>query len=238
MFFDIENELDERGYVTLMFILNASDSDSHLGIEIETLRASLKSSCSINFDDEDMLSMGIRGLVNFWEADGKPTYSRNLKDQDFVGLTFKGMAVLINSSNKYLERVVTNFNVPDGVTASLVPLLDISKVPAADRYVSTADNQETFRALANELEIVRNELVKDQNANELPIPVQTKRAMAAELEGLVGQIRAGFVRISDLTLRARPLVKGIADTCKDLGIIGAAAYAAYEIIGRILGAIF
>jgi hypothetical protein len=221
-----------------MFILNASDSEVRLGIEIETLRASLRSSCSINFDDEDMLSMGIRGLVSFWEADGKPVYSRDVKDQDFVGLTFKGMAVLINSSNKYLDRVVTNFNVPDGVTASLVPLLDISRVPAADRYVSTADNQEAFGALANKLEIVRNELVKDQNANELPIPVQTKRAMAAELEGLVGQIRAGFIRISDLTLRARPLVKGIADTCKDLGIIGGAAYAAYEIIGKILGAIF
>jgi hypothetical protein len=185
-----------------------------------------------------MLSMGIRGLVNFWEADGKHIYSRDASDQDFVSLTFKGMAVLINSSNKYLDRVVTNFNVPDGVTASLVPLLDISRVPAADRYVSTADNQEAFGALANKLEIVRNELVKDQNANELPIPVQTKRAMAAELEGLVGQIRAGFIRISDLTLRARPLVKGIADTCKDLGIIGGAAYAAYEIIGKILGAIF
>lgn len=52
----------------------------------------------------------------------------------------------------------------------------------------------------------------NQNANELPIPIQTKRAMAAELEGLIGQIRAGFVRISDLVSRARPLVKTIADT--------------------------
>jgi hypothetical protein len=34
MFFDIENDLDEQGYVTLMFILNASDGDSHVGIEV------------------------------------------------------------------------------------------------------------------------------------------------------------------------------------------------------------
>jgi hypothetical protein len=48
--------------------------------------------------------------------------------------------------------------------------------------------------------------VRDQNANELPIPLQNKRAMIAELDGLIGQIRAGYVRLSDLTQRARPLV--------------------------------
>jgi hypothetical protein len=56
--------------------------------------------------------------------------------------------------------------------------------------------------------------------------------------GLIGQIRAGYVRLSDLTKRARPLVKSIADTCKDVGIIGGFAYAAYEIIGKILTSLF
>jgi hypothetical protein len=205
---------------------------------IETLRQSLRTSCAIELSLEDMLAMYFQGLISYWEADGKPVYSRDARDQDWVGLTFKGMAVLINSSDKYLDRVVSGYNMPDGVTASLVPLLDLSKVPAADRYVSTADNQEIFAELAKELETVKAELVKDQNANELPIPVQTKRAMAAELEGLIGQVRAGYIRISDLTLRARPLVKSIADTCKDVGIIAGAAYAAYELIGKILGAIF
>jgi hypothetical protein len=80
--------------------------------------------------------------------------------------------------------------------------------------------------------------VRDQNANELPIPLQNKRAMIAELDGLIGQIKAGYIRLSDLTQRARPLVKSIADTCKDVAIICGSAYAAYEIIGKILGAIF
>ena len=238
MFFDVESGLSEQTYVTLMFVLNASEDEARLGIAVETLRKSLETSCSITLRGDDLTSLAYQGLINLWEADGKPTYSQDIRDQDMVGLSFKGMAVLINSAHIYLDRVVTAYNVPDGVTASLVPLLDISKVPAADRYVSTADNQETFGALADELEVVRNELVKDQNSNDLPFSVQTKRAMAAELDGLIGQIRAGYLRISDLTLRARPLVKSIADTCKDLGIIGAAAYAAYEIIGKILHAIF
>ena len=55
---------------------------------------------------------------------------------------------------------------------------------------------------------------------------------------MIGQTRAGFVRLSDLTQRARPLVKNIADTCKDVGVIAGAAYAAYEIIGKILAALF
>jgi hypothetical protein len=38
--------------------------------------------------------------------------------------------------------------------------------------------------------------------------------------GLIGQIRVGYARLSDLTQRVRPLVKSIADTCKDVGIIG------------------
>jgi hypothetical protein len=120
----------------------------------------------------------------------------------------------------------------------LVPLLDVARVPAADRYVSTADYQELFAELAIQLENVKSELVRDQNKNELPIPVQEKRALAAELEGLIGQIRAGYVRLSDLTQRARPLVKNIADTCKDIGVIAGAAYVAYEIIGKILNALF
>jgi hypothetical protein len=79
-----------------------------------------------------------------------------------------------------------------------------------------------------------SELVRDQNLNELPFPVPENRAMAAEPDGLIVQIKAGYVRLSDLAQRARPLVKNIADACKDFGAIAGAAYAAYEIIGRIL----
>jgi hypothetical protein len=148
------------------------------------------------------------------------------------------LAVLINVAPRHLDRIIANNDIPEGTLACLVPLLDVARVPAADRYVSTADNQELFAELAAQLETVKSELVRDQNKNELPISVQEKRAVAAELEGLIGQIKAGFVRLSDLTQRARPLVKNIADTCKDIGVIAGAALAAYEIIGKILALLF
>jgi hypothetical protein len=119
-----------------------------------------------------------------------------------------------------------------------VSVLNVTRVPAADRDVSTADNQELFESLANELGAVRDELVRDQNLNELPFTVRENRAMTAELDGLIVKIKAGYVRLSDLTERAWPLVKKIADRCKDLGVIAGAAYAAHEIIGRILAALF
>jgi hypothetical protein len=41
------------------------------------------------------------------------------------------------------------------------------------------------------------------------------------------------VSFSDFAGHARPVVKSIADTCKDLGVIGGTAYALCEIISRI-----
>jgi hypothetical protein len=46
------------------------------------------------------------------------------------------------------------------------------------------------------------------------------------------------VTFSSFTVHARPLVKSIADTCKDLGVIGGTVYAAYEILSRISIALF
>ena len=68
---------------------------------------------------------------------------------------------------------------------------------------------------------MKSDLVRDLNQNELPIPVQKKRALAAELDGLIGQVSAGYIRLSDLTQRARPLVKNIANTGKDVAAAAA-----------------
>jgi hypothetical protein len=238
MFFDIENEFDERRFLILMYLLNGSSGENADYINIALFQESLWSTVKVELPLDDLTSLYFQGLVRFWNREGEPTHPNDVNNSDYVGLTFAGMAVLINAAGRYLDDITVSFDVPNGVLATLVPYLDITRVPAADRYVSTADNQEAFNELAAELEKVKDELVRDQNANELPIPVQTKRAMAAELDGLVGQIRAGYVRISDLTQRARPLVKSIADTCKDIGVIGGFAYAAYEIIGRLLGTMF
>lgn len=45
------------------------------------------------------------------------------------------------------------------------------------------------------------------------------------------------VTFSGFTVNARPLVKSIADTCKDLGIICGTLYAAFEMIGRVWAAL-
>jgi hypothetical protein len=234
MLFDIDGEINERRYLLLMFGLQASEAKEWVSasrfIEIASL------SLGSEVDSDELLSLYYLGLIRLLPEEGKTLIEAS--SNEFVGIENKGVAVLINAAPRFLDQIITNYDVPDGATAALVPLLDVTRVPAADRYVSTADNQDLFATLATELDNVKNELVRDQNANELPIPVQNKRAMVAELDGLIGQIRAGYVRLSDLTQRARPLVKNVADTCKDMGAIAGFAYAAYEVIGKILAALF
>jgi len=227
VFFDIANDVDERLYAQLMIALDASD---WARTKVSDYKDVLEKILQDKVDWEELRSLHDRGLVDM-ESNLIPASAR-------VELTKLGVAVLINAAPRMLDRVVANYEMPEATLAALVPLLDLRQVPAADRCVSTADNQELFSSLAKELETIRNELVKDQNANELPIPVNEKRAIAAELEGLVGQIKAGYVRLSDLTHRARPIVKNIADTCKDFAVIAGAAWGAIEVVRKILAAIF
>jgi hypothetical protein len=232
MFFDIDKEIDDRRYVLLMLALQASETNEPVTVGQFLI---MSETLGVSVDRDDVLSLYYLRLIDLIS----PTQTLPAgEDNEEVSISRVGLAVLINAAPQYLDRIVANNDLPEGTLACLVPLLDVSRVPAADRYVSTADNQELFAELAAQLETVKSELVRDQNKNELPIPVQEKRALAAELEGLIGQIRAGFVRLSDLTHRARPIVKNIADTCKDIGVITGAAYAAYEIIGKILIALF
>jgi hypothetical protein len=216
-----------------MFALQASESDQW--VPVERLLAIASDCLGSQVAPEELLSLHYLGLIAL-RGDGKKTVEAS--GDEFVDIRNKGVAILINAAPRFLDQIITQYDVPDGATATLVPLLDVTRVPAADRYVSTADNQEMFAALAAELDNVKSELVRDQNVNQLPIPLQNKRAMVAELDGLIGQIRAGYVRLSDLTQRARPLVKNIADTCKDVGVVAGFAYAAYEIIGKILTTLF
>jgi hypothetical protein len=104
---------------------------------------------------------------------------------------------------------------------------------ASDRYLSTSDSKGLLASLTNELETVKSELVRDHNSNELPLSAQEKRAMAAELDSFLFEIKAGCVRESELSERAR-LLKTIAVICKDFLLIAGAARAAYEIITKIL----
>jgi|ERR1700730_3961868 hypothetical protein len=233
MFFDVDKEIDDKRYILLMFALQASESQDPVSVAQFSIIASQTVGSDIERDD--LLALHYQGLLDLIPPEQR--YATAADDEQ-VNISRVGLAVLINGAPRYLDRIIANNDVPEGTLACLVPLLDVARVPAADRYVSTLDNQDLFAELVVQLENVKSELVRDQNKNELPIPVQEKRAMAAELDGLVGQIKAGYIRLSDLTQRARPLIKNIADTCKDVGIIAGFAYAAYEIIGRILAGLF
>jgi hypothetical protein len=231
MFFDVEKEIDDRRYILLMLALQSSGA----GVRVAQFLIFASELLGTELERDDLLSMYYLHLIDLIpRGEG---YARGA-DDEIVDISHVGLAALINGAPIYLDRITTNYDVPEGTLASLVPLLDVSRVPAADRYVSTADNQELFGELVVQLENVKSELIRDQNKNDLPIPVQEKRAIAAELDGLVGQIKAGYIRLSDLTQRARPLIKNIADTCKDVGVIAGFAYAAYEIIGKILTGLF
>ena len=230
MFFDVDKEINDRRYIILMLALQASETEDPVTVAQFLVMAK---TLVADVERDDLLSLYYSRLINLYSE----RYPK-AEDDEEVEISRVGLAVLINVAPRHLDRIIANNDIPEGTLACLVPLLDVARVPAADRYVSTADNQELFAELAAQLETVKSELVRDQNKNELPISVQEKRAVAAELEGLIGQIKAGFVRLSDLTQRARPLVKNIADTCKDIGVIAGAALAAYEIIGKILALLF
>jgi len=45
------------------------------------------------------------------------------------------------------------------------------------------------------------------------------------------------VTISGLAVRARPVVKSIADTCKDIGVIGGAVYLGFQFLSRVFVAL-
>lgn len=183
MLFDLD-QITERQYALLIFALHASEAPTW--INLGQLREVAMGSVGV-IDPEEMLSLVVLGLIRLHTDDPHRTGA----DAEEIEITPSGVAVLVNGAPKLLEKAITSNDVPDEVLATLIPLLDVRRVPAADRYVSTADNQEQFAALANELETVKGELLRDQNANELPFPVQEKRAMVAELDGLIGQIKAG-----------------------------------------------
>jgi hypothetical protein len=45
-------------------------------------------------------------------------------------------------------------------------------------------------------------------------------------------------KLPALSIHARPLVKSIADTCRDVGVIAGAIYAVYGLLRGILAALF
>src|SRR6185312_2516864 len=180
MFFGVDKEIDDKRYMLLMFALQASQSEEPVSVAQFLLIASQTVGTEIERDD--LLSLYYQRLINLIVQN--KMYAEASEDE-YVRISYTGLAILINAAPRHLDRIIPNNDVPEGTLASLVPHLDVARVPAADRYVSTADNQDLFAELVIQLDTVKSELVRDQNKNELPIPVQEKRALAAELDGLI-----------------------------------------------------
>lgn len=232
MLVDVD-KIDEAQYIVLMFLANSERLQYYLPypVKVDAIVDSLGKVVGVG-----EVTVALDGLMDSYLIELRSTEGKFLHERRpgaVARLTFLGLAVLINYANSFLERIASKYGeLPENLTATLIPYLDLAKVPAADRYVSTSDNLPEFNRLAESLEVLRSEINKDQNANELPI--RQKRAVIAEIDGTLAQIKGGYVKLSDLTSRIRPLVRKLAEWCKDITIIAIAAQQAYSAIEAIL----
>jgi hypothetical protein len=224
-------EIDEAGYICLLSILNVARTEGY-SIPAKALIENMRKVVpSWAYSIETINILNDKGLAYFTDKDGDS--SRELATDGYVGLSFLGIAFLINYAEAYLETINKKFgDVPENLVATLIPYLNLTTAPAADRFVSTKDNLPEFKKLELELQTIRLEIVKDENSNALPIP--DKKAVLADIDAVLAQIKEGYVRISDLTSRIRPVVRNLAEWCKDITIIAGAAGAAYIAIEHIL----
>lgn len=75
-------------------------------------------------------------------------------------------------------------------------------IPAAGRYVSVSDNQNTFNEITSELSKIKDEFAKDHNKGD--IEAEISKSIASEIAATIAQIKEGFVRISLLTDSLKP----------------------------------
>ncbi len=227
-----KHEIDETDYLCLLFILNASGTVEYGG-ENPSAGAVIQNISAVSEVD-------LRKLERLWEKgliarQGK--HYADFSETDPLGVSLSGMAFLVNYAREYFDRIGAAFGeVPDNLAASLIPYLELNRVPRADRYIRTAEAPEHFKELERQLAVIYNELLRDENKNELPL--QEKRALRSDIEGLQAQIKSGYVRLSDLTTRLRPMVHSVAELCKDFVVIAGAASAAAIAIKHILATLF
>lgn len=233
MFID-PRDISSEEYVCMLYVLNQARG-GWSAPNAKGLSEAIEKILSAEWSPANFLErMFDKGLI-YYRRDGKrlPEYSEDAE----VVLTQDGFAVLINYAEDFIERIREKYGeVPENSLATLVPYLDLKRVPAADRHVKATDNLPEFQRLEESLEAIRAEIVGDFNLHELPI--EDRRAVVADLDSILIQIRAGYVRLSDLTQKARPLLKELASVCKDVIVIATAASAALSAIHAILQSLF
>lgn len=238
-----KKEIDEVDYLCLLYILNAGGSvefegkNPPAGAVVRAISA-IDKKAFITRLGYSLRQVG--RLEQLWEKgliSREGAHYTDFTDSNRVGVSLSGVAFLVNYAAEYLDRISATYGeVPENLTASLIPYLELNRVPKADRYIRTAEAPEHFQELQRQLDIIYDELLRDENKNELPL--LEKRALRSDIEGLQAQIKSGYVRLSDLTTRLRPMVHNIAELCKDFVVIAGAASAAALAIKHILTAIF
>lgn len=159
MLIDPQN-VDEVDFLVLLFVLNAEGTFGAPPATPSRIIQELKL-----FDvDYDKLRL-LHDLALF----SSPRWSDEIGPETQLAISHLGVAFLVNYASDYLNRIAIRYGeVPENLTASLVPYLgDLRRVPAADRFVNRADNQEAFQTLEESLEQIRLEILRDQNSNEL-----------------------------------------------------------------------
>jgi hypothetical protein len=235
MFMD-KGEVSADDFIVMMYLLNSAE-DPFVGTLISEVRAKVAIVLRSTAFNDCIERLVENHLAKVFDPGESPRFEIKFTETECVCLTYSGVAFLVNYAEEYLKRVDDEYGeIPDRLLKTLIPYLELRSIPAADRYVSTTDNRSAFDQLTESLEAIRLEILKDQNKNELPI--KQKRGVISELDGMLAQLKGGFVKLSDLTSRIRPLMKNLAETCKDFTIIAGAASAAYLAITQILGKLF
>ncbi len=233
MFVD-KHDIADFHYITLLLLFNTLRAEGYVAATeklIEQL-AGLEPQHTVLLRLDEL---ALHGLIRFTDRKGDDAVE--LVRDGYTALTWLGVAFLINHANDYVKSIQRKYrDIPENLIATLVPYLKLQEVPAADRYVNVKDNQPDFQQLISELEIVRDEIARDENKNEYPI--KEKRAVVAELDGVLAQLKRGYIRLSTLTTNLRPLLHDIAEVCKDVAVIAGAAGGALWAIRSILAKLF
>jgi hypothetical protein len=225
----------DRQYILLLLVLNLSKSDDSI-IEIEKILRAMKPLAGNREVLHDLeASLAEFSLVNLFTKERKKTYE--VKRDGYAGLSWLGLAYLINHADYYITRIREHYSdLPEKLITSVVRYIDLSTVPAADRFLNVGDAKDEFGDLNDALQKIADEITRDANKNELPI--KNKNAVLADIHSVQAQIKDGTVRLSDLVTKLRPALKNIAEVCKDIAVIAGAAAAAYAAITHILVRLF
>jgi len=118
-----------------------------------------------------------------------------------VRITLEGMHFVLVNHALIAERLERFRRCPELLKTSVAEMgsfmgldaLSSSEIdiPAADRFVRVSDNRPAFEEVVRALDEVKAEFARDHNKHQ--IPLEAKQQAESEIDGLLTQIKKGFV---------------------------------------------